>query len=47
MTCCLLTESVNTAVFVDEQRMFRPDSTDAYADLGLRCSFMKKGLFRT
>ena len=32
---CLLTESVDTVVYVDEQKMPRPDCTDAHADLDL------------
>ena len=34
---CPLTESMDTVVYVDEQRMIRSDCTDAHADLDLRC----------
>ena len=34
---CPLTESLDTIVYVNEQRMSRPDWTDAHADLDLRC----------
>ena len=32
---CPLTESINTVVYVDEQRMLRSDYTDAHTDLDL------------
>ena len=34
---CPLTESMDTVVHDDEQRMLRSDCTDAHADLDLRC----------
>ena len=34
---CPHTESMDTVVYVDEQRMIRSDFTDADADLDLRC----------
>ena len=35
-----LTESVDTVVHVDEQRLLRSDCTDVHADLDLRCPQM-------
>ena len=35
---CPLIESMNTVVYVDEQRMSGSDCTDAHAHLALRCS---------
>ena len=35
--CCALTESVDTVVYVDKQKMPSLDCTDAHADLDLRC----------
>ena len=32
-----LTESMNTVVYVDRQKMPRLDCSDAHADLDLRC----------
>ena len=37
---CPLIESIDTDVYVDEQRMSRSDCTDEPADLDLRCSHM-------
>ena len=37
---CSLTESMDTVIDVDEQRMLRSDCMGARADLGLRCSLM-------
>ena len=34
---CPLTESVDTVVYVDEQKMPRLDCKDAHADLDLHC----------
>ena len=42
---CPLTESADTEVYVDEQKMPRSDCTDAQADLDLRCPQLYKGLF--
>ena len=35
---CPLIASMDTASYVDEQRMLRSDCTDVHADLDLRCS---------
>ena len=35
---CLLTESMDTVVYVDEQRMSRSDCTDAHAHPVFPCS---------
>ena len=37
---CPLTESMDTVVYVDEQRMRRAGCTDAQVDLSLRCPQM-------
>ena len=37
---CPLTESMDIVVYVDKQRMSRPDCTDTHANLDLRCSIM-------
>ena len=37
---CPLTESMDIVVYVDEQRMSRPDCTDAHTHLDLRWSHM-------
>ena len=43
---CPLTESVDTVVYVDEQKMLRLDCIDAHADLDLLCPQINKGPFR-
>ena len=40
-----LTESADTVVYVDQQKMPRLDSTDAHADLDVRCPQIAKGPF--
>ena len=42
---CLLTESVITVVYVEEQIMPRLDCTDAHTDLDLRCLQIAQGPF--
>ena len=37
---CMLTESMDTVVYVNKQRMLSSDCTDGHADLGLRCWHM-------
>ena len=37
---CLISESVDTIVYVDKQRMFGSDCMDARANLELRCSHL-------
>ena len=37
---CPLTESMDTVVYVDEQRMHRSDCMVAHADLEFRCSLI-------
>ena len=40
-----LTESMDTLIYVDEQRMPRSDCINAHYDLGLQCSHMAKEPF--
>ena len=42
---CPLTESMDTVVYVDEQRMLRSGCIDAHADLDCHCSQKHKGSF--
>ena len=42
---CPLTESMDTVVYVDEQRMLRSDCIDAHADLDLCCLQIALGPF--
>ena len=35
--CCLLTESIDSVVYVNKQRITRIDGMDAHADLRLPC----------
>ena len=37
---CPLSASMDTVVYVEQQRMRRSDCTDPHADLGLQCSRM-------
>ena len=37
---CPIPESMDTVLYIDEQRRLRHDCTDAHADLGFRCSHM-------
>ena len=40
LQCSPLTESMDTIVYVDEQRLFRSDYVDAHDHLDLHCSHM-------
>ena len=40
-----LTESMDTVVYVDKQRVSRPDCMDVHAHLNLRCLHMTQGPF--
>ena len=40
-----LTESMDSVVYIDKQRMSRSDCTDGHADLDLCCFTEHKGLF--
>ena len=42
---CHLTESIDIVIYVDGQKMFRSNSTDAHAQADLRFSQMAEGPF--